>query len=344
MLYLVVKKQENSRRIIKSYPIMYNAFISGTGSYAPENIVKNDFFESIGSTDKWIYENLGIKERRISIDETTSDLAAVAGKRALEAAGLSASDLDLIIVATATPDRPAPSCATFVQEKIGATHAVAFDISAVCSGALFAITTGVQFIRTGMYKHVLVIGADTFSKITDWNRRDAVFFGDGAGAMVLSRTEEDKGFIDFLLGADGRGKEHFTVLAGGSQIPTSLESIEAKQHFFHMNGREVFNTAIEVVPACITELLERTKTSVDEIKFLIPHQPSIRILQEIAKRIDMPFEKVKTNMDRYANTSGGTIPIMYDETERSGELSAGDLLLFASVGAGWTWGAALYKY
>lgn len=323
---------------------MRNAYIRGTGSYAPANIVKNDFFESIGSSDEWIYKNLGIKERRITTGETTSDLAFEAGKIAIADAGLHPSDIHLIILATATADRPAPSCACFVQEKLGATNAVAFDISAVCSGALFATATAVQYIKSGMYKHVLVIGADTFSTITDWSRRDAVFFGDGAGAMVLSATDDDKGFIDFLLYTDGTGKEHFTVPAGGSEKPSSNESVQDGNHFFQMNGPEVFKTAVEVVPKCISEILHKNSMTIDEVDFMLPHQPSIRILQEVARKVDLPFEKVKTNMDRYANTSGGTIPIILDETKKNNEFSDGDLLLFAAVGAGWTWGTALYKW
>jgi 3-oxoacyl-[acyl-carrier-protein] synthase-3 len=323
---------------------MINAYIRGTGSYAPKNIVKNDHFENIGSSDKWIYENLGIKERRISTGETTSDLAYKAGLSAIENAGLLPDDIDLIVLATATPDRLAPSCACFVQEKLKATNAVAFDISAVCSGALFATSTGVQYIKTGMYKNVLVIGADTFSNITDWSRRDAVFFGDGAGAMVLSHTTEDKGFIDFILRTDGTGKDHFTIPAGGSENPTSESSVDNGEHFFQMNGSEVYKTAIDVVPKCISEILEKNERSIDEVKFLLPHQPSIKILQEVARRVNLPFEKVKTNMDRFANTSGGTIPIILDETLKNNEFENGDLLMFAAVGAGWTWGTALYKW
>ena len=323
---------------------MINAYIRGTGSYAPENIVKNDFFENIGSSDKWIFENLGIKERRISKGETTSDLAYKAGLAAIEDAELEPGDIDLIILATATADRLAPSCACFVQDKLGAKNAVAFDISAVCSGALFAATTGVQFIKSGMYKNVLVIGADTFSNITDWSRRDAVFFGDGAGAILLSGTFEDKGFIDFILHTDGGGKDHFTIPGGGSEKPPSQESFDNGEHFFQMNGREVYKTAVDVVPKCISEILKKNNRTIDEIKFLLPHQPSIKILQEVAKQVNLPFEKVKTNMDRYANTSGGTIPIILDETLKNNELKKGDILLFAAVGAGWTWGTALYKW
>ncbi|MDB9911583.1 ketoacyl-ACP synthase III [Flavobacteriaceae bacterium] len=323
---------------------MINAYIKGTGSYAPKNVVKNDFFESVGSSDKWIYENLGIKERRISTGETTSDLAYQAGLIAIQDADLQVEDIDLIIIATATPDRLAPSCACFVQEKLKASNAVAFDISAVCSGALFATATAVQYIKSGMYKNVLVIGADTFSTITDWNRRDAVFFGDGAGALVLSHTTQDKGFQDFILKTDGTGKEHFTIPAGGSQKPASNDTLNGGEHYFKMNGSQVYKTAIDVVPKCIDEILSKNNCSIDQIKYLLPHQPSIRILQEVARRVGLPFEKVKTNMDRYANTSGGTIPIILDETLKENTFETGDLLLFAAVGAGWTWGTALYKW
>ncbi|MDG1270328.1 MAG: ketoacyl-ACP synthase III [Ulvibacter sp.] len=323
---------------------MINAYIKGTGSYAPKNVVKNDFFESVGSSDKWIYENLGIKERRISTSETTSDLAYQAGLIAIQDAGLQVEDIDLIIIATATPDRLAPSCACFVQEKLKASNAVAFDISAVCSGALFATATAVQYIKSGMYKNVLVIGADTFSTITDWNRRDAVFFGDGAGALVLSHTTQDKGFQDFILKTDGTGKEHFTIPAGGSEKPASNDTLSSGEHYFKMNGSQVYKTAIDVVPKCIDEILSKNNCSIDQIKYLLPHQPSIRILQEVARRVGLPFEKVKTNMDRYANTSGGTIPIILDETLKENTFETGDLLLFAAVGAGWTWGTALYKW
>ena len=323
---------------------MPNAYIRGTGAYLPSNIVKNDFFESVGSSDAWIYKNLGIKERRISTGETSSDLGSKAGLRAIENAGLTPAAIDLIIVATATADRLAPSCASFVQEKIKAFNAVAFDLSAVCSGALFATTTAVQFIHSGMYKNVLVIGTDTFSNITDWDRRDSVFFGDGAGAMVLSATSKDKGFIDFLLYTDGRGKAHFSIPAGGSEQPASIESVQNRQHYFQMNGSEVFKTAIDLVPKAILEILKKNNLSVEDIDFLLPHQPSIKILQEIARKVGMPFEKVKTNMDRYANTSGGTIPIILDETHKNNEFSPGDTILFAAIGAGWTWGTALYKW
>lgn len=323
---------------------MANVYIKGTGSYAPSNVVKNSYFEAVGSTDEWIFSKLGIKERRISIDESTSDLAYQAGLIAIKDASLMVEDIDLIIVATTTPDRPSPSSACFVQDKLKAVNAVAFDISAVCSGALFTMATAVQFVKTGMYKNVLVIGADTFSTIIDWERRDSVFFGDGAGAMILSATTEDKGFIDFALHSDGTGKEHFTVPAGGSAKPASLETIKNREHYFQMDGKAVYETATKVVPKNIMEILERNNFSIEDVDFLLPHQPSIRILKEIAEKVDLPFEKVKTNMDRYANTSGGTVPIILDEVHKNGEFKKGDIILFAAVGAGWTWGTALYKW
>lgn len=321
-----------------------NVYIKGTGSYAPPKVLHNDYFERVGSNDKWIYNTLGIKERRIVEDETTSDLAAQAGLKAIENANLKVEDINMIVVATTTPDRQAPSCACFVQDKLQAYQAVAFDVAAVCSGALFTISVAHEFIKTGRYDNVLVIGADTFSTITDWDRRDSVFFGDGAGAMVLSHTDEDKGFIDFDLHSDGRGKEHFTIPGGGSENPASKKSVKKKQHFFQMNGKEVFDTATKVVPESVHSILQRNQLQIDDISYMIPHQPSIGILKSIAKSVGLPFEKVTTNMDKYANTSGATIPLVFDETHQAGKFNEGDYLLFAAVGAGWTWGTALYKW
>ena len=320
--------------------------IIGTGAYVPENKITNAELEkTLDTNSEWIFKNLGIHERRVADkNQCTSDLASLAGAMAIKNAGLTNDDIDLIIVATTTPDRPAPSCACFVQDKLKAHKAVAFDVSAVCSGALFSIAIGVQFVKTGMYKNVLVIGADTFSSIIDWERRDAVFFGDGAGALVLSATKEDKGFIDFNLHSDGEGKEHFTVLAGGSENPATAQTVANKMHYFKMNGKEVYDTATKVVPISINEILAKNNLTIDAVDFMLPHQPSIRILKEIAEKVNLPFEKVKTNMDRYANTSGGTVPIILDEVIRNNEFNTGDILLFAAVGAGWTWGTALYKW
>lgn len=327
--------------------ILRNVKIFGTGSYLPETIYTNQYLETlVPTTDQWIQENLGIKERRIAApNQTTSDLAAQAALHAIHNAGLTASDIDLIIVATATPDRKAPSTAAIVQDKIMAYHAAAFDIAAVCSGFLFGMSIGSQFIASGVYNHVLVIGADTFSRITDWTRRDAVFFGDGAGAVILSAASADKGFLAFRLYTDSQNNKFgFTIPAGGSEIPITQKVLDSKQHFFQMDGRAVYDSAIKVLPKAIEKVLNDTGLTVADIDLMIPHQPSIKILKKTAEIIGLPFEKVMTNMDRYANTSGGTIPILLDECHRSGKIKSGDHILFAAVGSGWTYGAAIIEW
>jgi len=320
--------------------------ITGTGSYLPEKIITNEYLESkIDTNAAWIYENLGIKERRIAAEnQATSDLASKAALNAIENAGLQVTDIDLIIVATATPDRLAPSTAAIVQDKIQAYNAVAFDISAVCSGFLYAMSVASQYIATSVYDNVLVIGADTFSRITDWTRRDAVFFGDGAGAAIFSHGDVDEGFLAFRLYTDGRGKWNYTIPAGGSEIPSTHESVEQGLHYFQMNGREVYNTGTKVLPIAINQVLADTGLTIDDIDYMIPHQPSIKILQKTAEILKLPWEKVLTNMDKYANTSGGTIPILLDESNRSGKLHSGSTLLFAAVGSGWTYGASILRW
>jgi len=326
--------------------LVRNVRIIGTGSYAPETVYTNEYIETIAPTNaQWVEENLGIKERRIAApDQPTSDLAAKAGLKAIESAGLNPEDIDLIIVATSTPDRLAPSTAAIVQNRIKAYNSVAFDLAAVCSGFLFAMSTAAQYIATGIYNHALVIGADTFSKIIDWSRRDCVFFGDGAGAAVLTHSDSDKGFLAFRLYTDGRGKWNFTIPGGGSEYPLSHENVDAGHRYFQMVGKEVYETGVQVLPKSINQVLADTGLSIDDVDYMIPHQPSIRILKDTARIIGLPFEKVMTNMDRYANTSGGTIPILLDETNRAGKLKPGTLVLFAAVGSGWTYGASLIRW
>lgn len=313
-----------------------NVFISGTGMSVPDKIIPNSHFEKVGSSDEWIYKNLGIKERRIVTDESCSDLAADASLNAISNAGLDAKDIDLIIVATTTPDKQAPSCASYVQDKIKAYNAAAFDLAAVCSGTIYAMSVAYQFLKNETYANVLVVGADTFSTITDWNRRDSVFFGDGAGAMVLSQTEEDNGFIDFNLFSDGSLASIFTI--------ENLEPDEShSRNFFHMDGKGIFSGATTFVPKAINSLLKKNSFSIDNIDLMIPHQPSIGILKSIAKQIGLPFDKVMTNMDKYANTSAGTIPIALHEAFNSGLFNSSKHVLFAAVGSGMAWGTALYK-
>lgn len=326
--------------------LVRNVKIIGTGSYTPKRIYTNEYLESIVDTNaQWIEDTLGIRERHIASDtEATSDLAYMAGKNAIEHAGLTKEDIDLIIVATSTPDRPAPSTACFVQHKLGACNAVAFDIAAVCSGFLYGMSVASQFIASGVYDHVLVIGADTFSKITDWARRDCVFFGDGAGAAVMTHCDDGKGFLSFRLYSDSKGINHWTIPAGGSEQPTSYETLKNRLHYFQMNGKEVYKVATQVLPQAINQVLEDDGLSISDIDLMIPHQPSIGILKKTAEIIGLPFEKVMTSMDKYANTSGGTVPIMLDEVNRSGKLKPGMNILFAAVGGGWTYGATIIKW
>ncbi len=324
--------------------IVRKAKIIGTGSYVPEMIYTNEYLATLVDTNAdWVYRNLGIKERRIaSPEQATSDLATIAAQRALENSGLQPEDINLIIVATATADRLAPSTAVYVQRNLMAYNSVAFDIAAVCSGFLYSLSVATQFIASGVYDNVLVIGADTFSKITDWQRRDCVFFGDGAGAAVLSHCNDEEGFWNFRLYSDGRGTDGFTIPAGGSRMPASEETLRNNLHTFRMNGKAVYETATEVLPKAIISALQDCNLNIDDIDYMIPHQPSIEILKVTAQRIGLPFEKVMTNMDKYANTSGGTIPILLDEVNRSGKLTPNKKVLFAAVGSGWTWGAGVY--
>lgn len=326
--------------------LVRNVKIIGTGSFVPERIYTNEYLETILPTSaEWIYENLGIRERRVAAEhEATSDLAWKAGKNAIGNAGLTTDDIDLIIVATATPDRLAPSTACIVQDKLKAYNAVAFDISAVCSGFLFGMSVASQFIASGVYDNVLVIGADTFSKIIDWTRRDAVFFGDGAGAAVLSHSNVTGGFLAYRLYSDGRGKDHFTVPAGGSEFPASHKTVDEKMHYFRMNGKAVYDTGTIVLPKAINQVLADTGLSINDIDLMIPHQPSIKILKKTAEIIGLPFAKVMTNMEKYANTSGGTLPILLDEVNRANKIKKGNIILFAAVGSGWTYGAAIIKW
>ncbi len=326
--------------------IVRNVKILGTGSYVPETVYTNQYLETIIPTSaEWIEKNLGIKERRIAAkNQATSDLAAIAGLNAIKNAGLDKKDIDLIIVATATPDRIAPSTAAIVQDKMQAYNAVAFDLAAVCSGFLYSMSVASQFIAAGVYDNVLVIGADTFSRITDWKRRDAVFFGDGAGAAVITHGNVNEGFLAFRLYTDGRGKFNYTIPAGGSEMPASEETVKKGLHFFQMNGRAVYETGTMVLPKAIDQVLHDTGLTINDIDYLIPHQPSIKMLEKTADIIGLPWEKVMTNMDKYANTSGGTIPILLDETNRSGKLKKGNIILFAAVGSGWTYGASILKW
>lgn len=307
--------------------------IAGTGSAVPERVVTNEELAArVATTPAWIVENLGIRERRVAReDEWTSDLAARAGLNALEAAGVDREQVDLILLATSTPDRKAPSTACLAKGKMGIRNLCpAMDVSAVCSGFIYSLVLGAQAIQCRSARTVLVIGADTFSKLTDWDRRDCVFFGDGAGAVLLVPSNHPCALFTHRLYSDPKGHDCFTVFP-------------SEKHFT-MNGRAVYETGTTVLPEAIREVLKEQGLSPSDIDLVIPHQPSVRVLQKMAENLGIPFAKVRTNMERYANTAGATVPLLLDEVRRKDGIPEGALVMFAAVGAGWTWGAALYRW
>jgi 3-oxoacyl-[acyl-carrier-protein] synthase-3 len=321
--------------------------ILGIGSYVPEKIFTNkDIEKMMDTSDEWIVERTGIRERRIAAEgQATSDLATNAAQRALEDARISADELDLIIVATVTPDMAFPAVACLVQNNIKATKAAAFDITAVCSGFVYGLSIGSQFIKTGVYRKVLVIGAETLSKITDWtDRNTGMIFGDGAGAVVLSETLPEYGILGINLGADGAGGDLLKIPAGGSRQPTSAETVAGRQHYIYMNGNEVYKFAIKVMGESANKALENANLTAADITYLVPHQANIRIIQAAAKRLGLPMEKVIVNVDKYGNTSAASIPLALDEAVKSGRIKNGDVLVLVGFGGGLTWAASVIKW
>jgi 3-oxoacyl-[acyl-carrier-protein] synthase III len=307
--------------------------IKSTGSYVPSKILTNEeVLANLPTSPQWVTETMGIRERHVAKpEEYTSDLAARAGLDAIASAGLEPNDIDLIIVATATPDRKMPSSACIAQTKMGISNrCAAFDVGAVCAGFVYGITIAGQFIQNGMYERALVIGADTFSKVTDWNHRDCVVFGDGAGAVVLERKDRENGFFSSILLAEGEGADHFTVYPGDA--------------YFKMNGKAVYDKATTAVPECILEILRINGLGLEDVSMIVPHQATARVLKRVAEVLNVPFSRFQTNLESYANTAGATVPLLLDQVNRRGLLRQGDLLLLVSIGAGWTWGASLYRW
>ncbi|HEX7056927.1 MAG TPA: beta-ketoacyl-ACP synthase III [Bacilli bacterium] len=318
--------------------------IIGTGGYAPERILTNSDLEKMVETNnEWIVTRTGIRERRIaSSDEATSDLAYAAAVQALERAKIAAEDLDLIIVATITPDTVFPATACLLQARLGAKKAAAFDLSAACSGFIYGLASASNMIATGMYKYALVIGAETLSRITDYtDRNTCILFGDGAGAAVLGPVPAGRGFRSFELGADGSGGELLKLAGGGSRCPSSLESVKDRKHFIHMAGSEVFKFAVRIMGAAAEEALRKAGIDKKEVDFLIPHQANVRIIQSALQRLDLPEEKCMINLDRYGNVSAASIPIALNEAVETGKVREGDCLLFVGFGGGLTWGASV---
>lgn len=309
--------------------------VISTGICVPERIVTNDEIrrERNAAIDpQWVENTLGIRQRRIAEDGVqTSDLAAKAAREALRNAGVAADSIDLVIVATSSPDQRAPATACFVQKKAGLTNAIAFDVSAVCSGFLFSLTTAASMLHAGQARRALVIGADIYSRVTDWGRRDCVFFGDGSGAALLETGPQTAhGHFDAELFTDSTAAQAFSIKGQGDS--------------FDMNGPAVFNAAKHAVPRCINQVLARNGMTSSDVDIVVPHQPSRSLLGEIARRSDIPFDRFHLNMDRYANTVGATIPIALHEAVMAGKVHAGDRMLFAAAGAGFTAGAAIHHW
>jgi 3-oxoacyl-[acyl-carrier-protein] synthase-3 len=327
---------------------MNRARILGTGHYVPEKILTNHDLEKIVDTsDEWIVERTGMKERRIATkDEASSDMAAKAALRAMEMAQIKPEEIDMVVVGTISPDMPLPACAVFVQEKIGARNCAAFDLAAACAGFIYALSIGEKFIRFKEAKYVVVVGVELLSRLLDWSDRNTcVLFGDGAGAVVLGPNEDSKrGILSTHLYADGSLWDILNIPGGGSKYPASLETIEKKMHYVKMQGREVYKVAVRNIAEASKEALRYNHLKPEDITWVIAHQANLRILDGVSKRVGIPLERFYLNIEKYGNTSSASIPIALDEAQRQGILKPGDLLLLAALGAGVSWGSAIVQW
>ncbi len=323
------------------------AVITATGRYLPQRTLTNfDLEKMVDTSDEWIRSRTGISERRlVSEGEATSDMGAEIVKSILAQANKSPEEIDLIIVATVTPDMPFPSTAALVQNKVGAKNAWAFDLSAACTGFLYALETGAKLVESGAYKNVVVIGADTMSSIIDYtDRNTCVIFGDGGGGVLLEPSQSDEGIIESILHTDGSGSEFLNMPAGGSLKPASFDTVEKRMHFARQDGKTVFKFAVKNMADVSERILTKNGFNGHDIKLFIPHQANKRIIDAAAKRCDLSDEKVLINIHKYGNTTAGTIPIGIDEAVEEGKLDKGDLLLLAAFGGGFTWGSTLIKW
>jgi 3-oxoacyl-[acyl-carrier-protein] synthase-3 len=323
--------------------------IIGTGSYVPEKVLTNfDLAKMVDTSDEWIRTRTGMSERHIASDkDKTSDLAVKAAHKALEDSGIKHEEIDLILVATATPDMFFPSTACFVQSAIGAKKSAAFDISAACSGYIYALSVAEQFIRSGKYNTVLLIASEIFSRYIDWtDRGTCVLFGDGAAATVLKGIDGKKrdGIISTLIYSDGRYAEFLYLRGGGSSCPLTHESLDNKQHLLKMKGNSTFKVAVKNMSEAARESLASNGYKVSDIDLLIPHQANKRIIDAVAENLDVPKEKIFINIEKYGNTSAASIPLALDEALRGGRIKEGDLILMVAFGGGLTWGSALIRW
>ncbi len=321
--------------------------IKGMGHALPDKILTNREIENMVETDdKWIVERTGIRERRIADSHiSTSDLAAEAAIMALERAGVNAEEVDLIIVATASPDMLLPATACFVQQKIGAFNAAAFDVGAGCTGFIYALTVAEKFLMDSDYKNVLVIGAETLSRITDYtDRNTCILFGDGAGAAVLGRGNSENGLLATYLGADGSGTEHLYMPAGGSSQPATLQTIKDRLHYIKMNGNEIFRFATRITIEISNKILEKAGMKYEDVDLFIPHQSNMRIIKTAMRWMHMPEEKTLINVDQFGNMSSACLPVGISIAEKEGKISDGDNILMVAFGAGLTYGGALLSW
>lgn len=319
----------------------------GMGYYVPEKVLTNfDLEKMVDTSDAWIVERTGIRERHIAAPEqATSDLAFIAAQRALDDAGVKPEDIDLIVLGTTSPDMAFPSTACLLQDRLGCTHAAAFDLSAGCSGFVYACGIASQSIATGLYKHVLVVGAETLSRILNWkDRNTCILFGDGAGAAVLGPVEEGYGILSIDMGADGSGGKYLDQPAGGSRRPASHETVDAVEHTIHMVGREVFKFAVRTMPKSVLTALNKVGLDQSAIDLLIPHQANLRIIDSASKRLKVPMEKIFVNLDKYANTSSGSIPIALCQARDEGRIHKGDNVVMVGFGAGLTYATLVVKW
>ena len=320
--------------------------ILSSGSYVPEKVLTNfDLEKMVETSDEWISTRTGIKERRIAAkDENTSDLAYKASLKAIEKAKISVDDIDLIILATISPDAPMPSTACYLQKKLKAFNAVAFDISAACSGFIYGVSIAKAFISSGMYKRILLVGVEALSRVTDWtDRNTCVLFGDGAGAMIFEASETENDIVSTYLGTDGTHTDILNIPAGGSAMPTTKETVEQRLHFVKMLGKEVFKVAVSKMALAVNKAQELVGLTDNDIDLYIPHQANIRIIEAVAKKAGVTNEKVYVNVHKYGNMSAATTIVALDEAYQEGRIKKGNLVELVAFGAGLTWGACILK-
>jgi 3-oxoacyl-[acyl-carrier-protein] synthase-3 len=323
--------------------------IVGTGSYLPEKVLSNFEMEKfLDTSDEWIMSRTGIRERRVAKDsEAASDLALVACKRALAAAGMNADAIELIVMATITPDTHCPAGANWLEAKLGAKHAVSFDVTAACTGFIFALSVAEQYIKTGVYRNALVVASEIMTRTLDWTDRETcILWGDGAGAVVIEEVEDGRGILSTHLHSDGAGGDNLLMPGGGSKTtPISYKSVDKKMHTLNMIGaNQSFKVAVKRFAEVCEEALAHNNVTLDDIKIIVPHQANLRILQGVAKRLDIPMDKVYVNIERYGNISSATVPIALDEAVKDNTIRPGDLVLLAAFGGGLTWGSSLIRW